>query len=223
MCCSIYSSRIIQKLLESTQDTEKRNYFLTVIISNLMKIANDCNGLHVIMKVIEIFKNDRSIPKGFNYNNLIDESDNINNKLSLKYIYSRIILELKSLCCDKYGCCFIQKIFKSTDQEFKSYLVNIIMRDYFEEFINHQYANYVLQEIISFKDSNINSYVLKYVSKDILSFSKNKATSNIIEILLKEWSQETIKVVMQYIEHNPNFIRELVLNNYGNYGKIIIY
>jgi hypothetical protein len=222
MCCSIYSSHIIQKLLDYTQEVNLKNEFFSIIIFNFLKIAVNCNGLHVIMKVIELFKNDKndnSIPNDYDYKNLFTEKNQVSNKLTLKYIYCNVVYYLKSLCCDKYGCCFVQKLFKSVELEFRTFLINLIMNEFFEEFVNHQYASYVLQEIISFKNYEVNSYILNYVSRDLLEFSKNKAISNIIETLLKEWSAETMKLVVKEIELNNEFIRELVLNNYGNYGK----
>lgn len=206
LSCSIYSSRIIQHLLDLSTNFSLKKSILTFVIDNIITLALDCNGLHVVIKCIEeIYKN--------------TYSNEQNDKLEMNNIYNIISKELKMLCFSKFGCCFIQKIIKISSNNYKNKIISIIMNYYFEEFIHNSYANYVLQEIISQKYLNINRDILNYVSKDIMNYSKSKATSNIIEKLLLEYTEPTMLLLKNIINKDKLLIRELVLDNFGNYGK----
>ncbi len=129
-----------------------------------------------------------------------------------KYVKENLI----EICYDKYGCCFIQKYISilkhKNQQEFIGQVIN-----YTREFIDHVYANYVIQYLISLKNSDYNEFFIRITKEKLVYYSKNKSTSNVIEKLLE--LHDNCNELIENLLTTPDGIKELVVDCYGNYGK----
>ena len=82
--------------------------------------------------------------------------------------------------------------------------------------MNDQYGNYAIQYAINVCDYEINKIIAGNFLKNLEYFSKQKHSSNVIEKCLNCCDEETKEmIIFQYC--NPNLIRELLFNAYGNY------
>jgi hypothetical protein len=50
-----------------------------------------------------------------------------------------------------------------------------------DELINHEYGNFIIQQIIFLKDIEFNFEILKYVKANLNSLAKKKFSSNVID------------------------------------------
>ena len=211
LSCSLFASRIIQGIFERL-NFKNQEEFINASLSNLFDLIKDCNGLYVILRIMEEVKKNEEKGKFFN-------NYNKGKEITLSFFYDIIKQNLENFCFDKYGCCFVQKSLGFAYPQVKEEIISLLMKNK-ENFLEHSYGNYVIQEIISFKDNKINQEILDLISLDLVSCCMKKPTANIIEKLLKNYKKETQRIFDNEIKTNNNFIRDLVTNNYGNYGKL---
>ncbi len=88
------------------------------------------------------------------------------------------------------------------------------------DFIDHVYANYVIQYLISLNVPNYNEFFMSIIGEKLVYYSKNKSTSNVIEKLLE--LHDNCNELIEKLLKIPSGVKELVLDCYGNYGKQII-
>ena len=212
LSCSLYSSRIIQKLIDFLENNIKIEVF-TLIVTNFNNLIKDSNGLHVVLKTI---KEIILLEEKYSQTYYIKHISKGNPILSSSYIFSIIIDNLKEFSFDKYGCCFIQKCLYVVNKETQKQIIDKVMLN-INSYLTHSYGNYVLQEILSLERNELSEVILFEVSKDFLGFSNSKSTSNVIEKLIKHYQEKTMALIYKEIDSNTNFISQIIVNSYGNY------
>lgn len=137
------------------------------------------------------------------------------NKIHSSILLGEIVEEIEEICCDKSGCCFIQQFFDILDQETQVKTFDLII-SYAKSFLDHEYANYVIQYIISKNIPYYNEILLSLIMENMLKYSKNKSSSNIIERLLNSCKVQR-KDIIEKVSENKNLLKEIILDEYGQY------
>lgn len=188
----------------------KKNIQLFASLSpHAMKLIIDFNGTHVFYKSFSMIT---SIENG---TDVILQSQLKELNLKTKNVYDLIINNLEEICYDKQGCCFIQKCLELADESARLKIFDLVI-SYSCKFVDHIYANYVIQYIISKEIQYYNNILLSLIQKDIIKFSNNKSSSNIIEKLFTHYSQKHADLI-DHVLSIPNGIQSIILNEYGNY------
>lgn len=140
---------------------------------------------------------------------------------SIKFskIHAYVKDNLKEICYDKFGCCFMQKYISILRPKHQNEIIKLVI-SLTKEFIDHVYANYVIQYLISLNVPKYNQFFMKVIGEKLVYYSKNKSTSNVIEKLLE--LHDNCNELVEKLLETPNGVKDLVLDCYGNYGKISI-
>jgi hypothetical protein len=84
--------------------------------------------------------------------------------------------------------------------------------------INDEFGNFIIQHVISLKSKDFNQQIFNYIKQDLAALSKQKYSSNVIDkTILYEDSIMLSSIIDKMIE--KKLISELILDQYGNYGK----
>ena len=195
---------MIQKfldLIESSSEDEYniKNYkfIIELITPNIIQFSNDLNACHIIQKIF------------------------ISKHIDNKFLFDAYSKNITKITNDKNGVCFLQKCIDKLNEEDLNNLLEIIFSNIKEIFVN-KYGNYVVQYIIKniinnntkkLKKFNFNE-IFKFIFNDFISYSNQKYSSNVIEKLftIKELKNDMIQKIK-----NPEIIKALLLENYGNY------
>ncbi len=121
----------------------------------MIQLVLDINGNHIIQKFISLY------------------SDN-------EFIFERIMKNFNQIITDKHGCCVMQKCIEVADQSYREKIMNCVVENT-AMYISNQYANYVIQYIITLNDHGINRKITEKFLPEIEILSRHKFSSNVIE------------------------------------------
>ena len=163
VCNNLHGTRVIQKLIEILTTERLIDKFIEGINPIILELINDNNGNHIIQKFVVFIKKN-----GF--------------------IYEFLINNYAQISSNKHGCCILQKCIEYSNPYYKviihiysqQILINLIVSGT-HLFIADQYANYVLQHIISLNNHEINRKITSLFINNIEVLSKQKFSSNVIE------------------------------------------
>jgi len=207
---SNHGTKIVQ-ILFAHLDIGEKVQLSSIVMEKPLQLMKDCNGFHVVLCMV---------------NEILRIIENQTNSIEIKYlqILEAYFNEIKNLIkknfyeisVDKYGCCFIQKFISKLTKKDSLEFINLVK--YFSKtFINHVYANYIIQFLITLKDKENNDYFLEILKLNLQSNCKDKSTSNVIEKLLL--NHENCESLIEMIFSNTEAVKNLVNDCYGNYGK----
>ena len=83
-----------------------------------------------------------------------------------------------------------------------------------DKLINDEYGNFIIQLIIKINNINYNNKIYNYIKDKIVFLSSQKFSSKVIECCMAD-SNKKIPIIRTIIEEN--FIKELIIDKYGNY------
>jgi len=166
--------------------------FIKIFKPSVITLSNDINGNHIIQKFILTVK----YPKN-------------------QFVYDIINRNILEVGFNKHGCCVLQKCIESGTEEQKRVLIRSTV-EHAKQFLVDQYGNYVMQNIISLKDYQINKIISEAFIDDIFNLSKEKYSSNVIEKCLDHCDEETQLSIVKELA-NPEIIPALLIDMYGNY------
>ena len=88
-----------------------------------------------------------------------------------------------------------------------------------EMLINDENGNFIIQHTLNLKLDRINNRIFQFVKNNIVLLSKQKYSSNVIDkCILYEDANLRSSVIQKMID--MKCIGDLILDQYGNYGKI---
>lgn len=226
-----FGNYLIQKLLERL-DNAKLLHVIALISPHFFQISTSPHGTRVVQKLIDYLNTEEKLHR-FNYSfsqYIIQLSEDSNaNHIVQKYLYSigspinqfvYDILQqnLDEICTDKHGCCVMQKAIDAADSNQKEHLVQMILQKS-PWYMSDQYANYVVQFIISIGEPSINRQISEMFIDDIRKLSRQKHSSNVIEKVFEHSNSEIHEfIVSQMVQGDVDTITsELIDDNYGNY------
>ena len=184
----------LQSLIEIINMPEEKKLVLNYILNNESELALDSKGTHVLQKFISCTKD--------------EERYELNQNL-MKLIYKLII--------NQFGVCVLIKLVKhSKDKNIAKKLANYITNGDPLSFIQHPYANYAVQSLISNTDLSYCDVIIDTIVQNYLSLSMQKFSSNVVENCIKYGKESTVKKIFKCIVEQEK-LESLLNNNYGNF------
>ena len=191
---SSYGTHPLQNLIEIINMAEEKKIVLNYILNNESILALDSKGTHVLQKFISCTKDEERYELNQNLINLID----------------RLII-------NPFGVCVLIKLVKHTkDRSIPKKIANYITNGDPLSFIQHPYANYAVQILLSNTDLSDCDVIIETIIQNYLSLSMQKYSSNVVENCIKYGKESTIKIIFKSIIEQEK-LESLLNNNYGNF------
>jgi hypothetical protein len=191
---SSYGTHPLQNLIEIINMAEEKKIVLNYILNNESILALDSKGTHVLQKFISCTKDEERSELNQNLINLID----------------RLII-------NPFGVCVLIKLVKHTkDKSIPKKIANYITNGDPLSFIQHPYANYAVQILLSNTDLSDCDIIIETIIQNYLSLSMQKYSSNVVENCIKFGKESTIKTIFKSIIEQEK-LESLLNNNYGNF------
>ena len=191
---SSYGTHPLQNLIEIINMAEEKKIVLNYILNNESILALDSKGTHVLQKFISCTKDEERYELNQNLINLID----------------RLII-------NPFGVCVLIKLVKHTqDRSIPKKIANYITNGDPLSFIQHPYANYAVQILLSNTDLSDCDVIIETIIENYLSLSMQKYSSNVVENCIKFGKESTIKIIFKSIIEQEK-LESLLNNNYGNF------
>ena len=121
----------------------------------IIQLLVDINGNHIIQKFISLFPDNQ-------------------------FVFDIILRNFNRIITDKHGCCVMQKCIEVANPCYKEKIINSVVENT-EIYISNQYANYVIQYIITLDDHKINRKITERFLPNIEQLIRHKFSSNVIE------------------------------------------
>ena len=187
---NFYGTRVIQKLLDYINN---QNTMLILLNSynDYSIIANDIFASHIIIKLLSL-----------------------NQMYITSFIYEKINKDLVNISTNRHGCCIIKKILELKSSFNDTIIINIINN--VMQLITDQYGHYIILYIIQ---SNMKVYKQKLIIMILPHFiqlSLQIYSSSVIEKCF-EFCEDDIKQLLYQVLGNPNTLKLLICDKYGNY------
>ena len=189
-----YGTHPLQSLIEIINMPEEKKIVLNYILKNESVLALDSKGTHVLQKFISCTKDEERYELNQNLINLIDK-----------------------LIINPFGVCVLIQLVKHTkDKNITKKLANYITKGDPLSFIQHPYANYAVQSLISNTDLSHCDVIIDTIVQNYLSLSMQKFSSNVVENCIKYGKENTVKKIFKNIVEQEK-LESLLNNNYGNF------
>ena len=189
-----YGTHPLQSLIEIINMPEEKKIVLKYILNNESVLALDSRGTHVLQKFISCTKDEERYELNQNLINLIDK-----------------------LIINPFGVCVLIQLVKHTkDKNITKKIANYITERDPLSFIQHPYANYAVQSLISNTDLSYCDTIIDTIVQNYLSLSMQKFSSNVVENCIKFGKENTVKKIFRNIIEQEK-LESLLNNNYGNF------
>lgn len=193
LCNDAFGNFFIQKLIELLP---KDNILMIInsIQLQFLQIATNPYGTRVIQKLFEIddadfikilcrYVNKDLIEYFFNPNSIHILQKIISHLFPFStFIYNCIYINMINISFDKNGCCILQKCIEHSLDKSRFMIVvlnNLVI------YMTDQYANYVLQYLVSLGDQIFINNIVRLIIQNLIIFSKHKFSSNVLEKVKK--------------------------------------
>ena len=196
-----FGTHPLQSLIEIINMPEEKKIVLKYILNNEILLALDSKGTHVLQKFISCTKDEERHELNQNLLNLIDK-----------------------LIINPFGVCVLIQLIKHTkDKNITKTIANYITNGGPLSFIQHPYANYAVQSLISNTDLSYCDIIIDTIVQNYLSLSMQKFSSNVVENCIKYGKEATVKKIFRQIIEQEK-LESLLNNNYGNFvlEKLIV-
>ena len=196
-----FGTHPLQSLIEIINMPEEKKIVLKYILNNEIVLALDSKGTHVLQKFISCTKDEERNELNQNLLNLIDK-----------------------LIINPFGVCVLIQLIKHTkDKNITKAIAKYITDGGPLSFIQHPYANYVVQSLITNTDLSYCDTIIDIIVQNYLSLSMQKFSSNVVENCIKYGKEVTVKKIFRQIIEQEK-IESLLNNNYGNFvlEKLIV-
>jgi len=109
-----------------------------------------------------------------------------------------------------------KKCIEGASPKQRAILINNIIKNTCN-FILDQYANYVVQYIVTLGDQEVNKkFAKEIINNDINYLSKQRFSSNVIEKCFDSSNREVCNMIIEHLV-DPEIIQSLLFDMYGNY------
>ena len=189
-----YGTHPLQSLIEIINMPEEKKIVLKYILNNESILALDSKGTHVLQKFISCTKDEERYELNQHLINLIDK-----------------------LIINPFGVCVLIQLVKHTkDKNITKKIANYITERDPLSFIQHPYANYAVQSLITNTDLSYCDAIIDTIVQNYLSLSMQKFSSNVVENCIKFGKENTVKKIFRNIIEQEK-LESLLNNNYGNF------
>lgn len=192
-----YACRVVQKALEHIL-VDQQAELVKELESEVIRVAKDQNGNHVIQKIIE----------------LID-------RRHINFVMDSFRGQVSQLSTHNYGCRVIQRILEHGSSEDKDSVMAEIHQSAHILIID-QYGNYVAQHVIHHGEPVHRSRMIGLVTDNAITFSKHKFASNVVEKAIEYGTPEERRLILDQIMalgtgDDPSQLQLIMKDQYGNY------
>ncbi|KAJ2985980.1 hypothetical protein NUW58_g5250 [Xylaria curta] len=164
---------------------------------NIVSIASDPHGNHVVQKVIEMFPR-RSMP----------------------FIMEAFRGQIDHLAAQAYACRVIQRMLEhGTPDEKKRLLVEIHACT--TKLMTDQFGNYVIQHVITHGEPGDRAVMIQQVIAKTLTLSKHKFASNVVEKCIVHGTEDDARAIRSKLttpgSDGTSPLQFMIRDQYGNY------
>ena len=132
-----------------------------------------------------------------------------------KFVFDAVAASVGDVARHRHGCCVIQRCLDSPRTEARSNLVDRIVKKSLE-LMQDAYGNYVVQYVLDVcADDHVQAVCASVVGKVNL-LAIQKFSSNVMEKCLERCGDRTKELYIQEMS-NPDRVRELMMDPFGNY------
>ena len=211
---------------------------------------NHLNGYHVLLKLQIHLSNkkpiiEKSIDNQFSLTNkklirdILDKKvtaefiskifnsknfEKCKNSLKINKIINVIEDNFNEICLDEHGCCYIQRTIDSfSNQILGAMIINKTLLN-LDCFLNSNFSNYILQNIINLGNKDYNDFIFLYVKPNFLQLSLQEHSSKVIDSLVLyylTYEEKGISFLSEFVLME-DVIEELIFNKYGFIGKFFL-
>lgn len=200
ICFSPHGTRVMQKLLDRIyQNDYIMKMFNSFFFPNLLELIINQNSTHIIIKYMSLVK----YP---------------NNETLVSFLCENAL----QISTHKHSCCTLQKCIGSVDIYAQKKMLLMSIAQISDELFNDQFGNYITQFALSFEDRDVNAIIIQKYFYDFFTNISQKCSSNVFEKCVEHCDIETKHQIIANL-CNPNMVKHLLFNMYGNYGKTFKY
>ena len=183
-----YGTKVIQDLIDLIKNEKTFILLLNILTPYIKQLIIDLNGTQIVFKLITKYKN-------------------------VKIIENIICTGIKDICVSKKGCNFLIKYFDFTPEESSINIKKHILLN-LKDIITDQFGNYVIQNILLRKNSEIVKDFAEEIKNNIIFYSNNKFSSNAVETCFENDAikNDVIKLFMV-----KDIFEKIIMDKFGNY------
>jgi hypothetical protein len=180
----------MQTIIEHVGSKNEKIIIISALKDNIKELSFDPFGSHVVEKLLGCFEEEY-----------------------ISFIYDYVYENFLVLANHNNGICVVKKIVGLTHKKNLHDKIKIIIKENALQFVEHPYANFVIQVVIEcwsdYKD------ILDLFDKKYYSLSLEKYASNVVERCI----EKDESILNYYIDEiiTSNHIYDVMKSNYGNY------
>ena len=225
-----YGNYFSQKLIQICNENQ-RTKILSFIEKRFVEIANNSFGTHPLQSLIELITGEEEKKLALKYINnkicelaldskgthVLQKFISRTNDIERNELNNSIIKNIQMLIDDPFGVCVLIKLIKHTNErKIKQMIINFICDGNILNFIQHPYANYVVQSFLNPNDIFLCDKIVDIIVENYYDLSMKKFSSNVVENCIKYGDEKIVKTIYKDIMENDKL--EYLLNNtYGNF------
>ncbi|PIN17488.1 hypothetical protein CDL12_09852 [Handroanthus impetiginosus] len=132
-----------------------------------------------------------------------------------KILYEKVMLHFDVLAIHEVGCRSLNDCIYTISGELRAWLLNKIA-DVSDYLSIHPYGNYVVQNVLSLKDSQVIAKILRCLRGQFIHLAQKKEGSRVVEKCMESCNLGTVFVVEEILhDHTAPFL--LAQDQFGNY------
>ena len=180
----------IQTIIEHVGSKIEKVIIISAIKEHIKELSVDPFGSHVLEKLLACFEEE-----------------------FISFLYDYISDNFLTLAYNNNGICIVKKLVSFTHKKYLHDKIKILIKDNALQFIEHPYANFVIQVVIEcwsdYKE------ILDLFDKKYYRLSLEKYASNVVERCI----ERDENILNNYIDEiiNSKCIYEVMRSNFGNY------
>jgi len=165
--------------------------------ADILKVARDQNGNHVVQKIIEL------VPRQH-----------------LDFIMNSLKHRVKQLSSYTYGCRVVQRVLEHGSEADKAAIMDEL-HECSNMLITDQYGNYVTQHVIEKGKREDKAKIIEIVTRELLVYSKHKFASNVVEKCIQCGTPEELTLIRKGLSVPGDDLNSpmplMIKDQYGNY------
>ena len=224
-----FANYFIQKLLQYL-NLQNLTAITSILLSDFLSLSTNPHGTRVIQKLNQVISPHSTLLTQFtntfskHIHHLFNDQHGtfilINYVYSVSFpdnnfVFSFLAQSIKEAATSSYSCCTLQKCVDiANPQQQETLLINIA--EHTHELITNQYGNYVLQFVLSKRNTSVNGVIVDNILKKIIDYAKQKYSSNVIEKCF-EYCEHGLRCKIVNAIKTYETIVTMLFDMYGNY------
>ena len=180
-----YGCHVLERLLSCIEE-EYISFLYLYILDNFLKLANNCNGICLVKKILT-FTNKK------NLHEKIKQIVKENSYELIKHPYGNFVIQVivecwndykeiinlyksnfLNLSLEKYSSNVIERFIEKDEEILNEFIDEIIKSNRIYEIMKSNYGNYVIQKVIKLSKNNYKTKIVFCAAKDIENLIENK-------------------------------------------------